>query len=65
MFTWEIMFWLFKNAVVTVAWLDFDHAKSHSKKWPKKIKLPQMKFFLEKQVIKLSCTYYPLSLSKI
>ena len=29
------MFLLFKNPVVTVAWLDFDHAKSHSKKWPK------------------------------
>ena len=31
----------------------------------KKIKLPQMDFFLKKQLIKLSCTYYPLSFCKI
>ena len=31
----------------------------------KKIKLPQMNFFLEKQLIKFSCTYWPLSFSKI
>ena len=30
----------------------------------KKIKLPQMNFFLEKQLIKFSCTYYPLSFCK-
>ena len=31
----------------------------------KKIKVPQMIFFLEKQLIKLSCTYYPLSFCKV
>ena len=30
----------------------------------KKIKLSQMNFFLEKQLIKLSCTYFPLSFCK-
>ena len=63
MFTWEIMSWLFKDPVVimkeimswlfkdpiiTSAWLNFGHAQSNSKKWPKKIKFPCMKFFLEK-----------------
>ena len=31
----------------------------------KKIKLPQMNFVLEKQLIKFSCTYQPLSFCKI
>ena len=31
----------------------------------KKIKLPQMNFFLEKQLIKFSCTYWPLSFCKM
>ena len=31
----------------------------------KKIKLPKMNFFLEKQLIKFSCTYWPLSFCKI
>ena len=31
----------------------------------KKIKLPQIIFFLEKQLIKFSCTYWPLSFCKI
>ena len=31
----------------------------------KKIKLPQMNFFLEKQLIKFSCTYWPLSFCKV
>ena len=31
----------------------------------KKIKFPQMNFFLEKQLIKFSCTYWPLSFCKI
>ena len=61
MFNWEIMSWLFKDPTVTVAWLNFDHAQSNSKKWPKKIKLPQMKFFFEKQLIK----FWPFSLCKI
>ena len=45
----------------------FDHAQSNSKKWPKakKIKLRQIIFFLEKQLIKFSCTYWPLSICKI
>ena len=30
----------------------------------KKIKLPQMNFFLEKQLIKFSCTYWPVSFCK-
>ena len=46
----EIISWLFKDPVVTVAWLNFDYAQSNSKKWPKKIKLPQIKFFLKKQL---------------
>ena len=52
----EIMSWLFKNPIVAVAWLNFEHAQSNSKKWPKKIKLLVMRFLLEKQLIKLSCT---------
>ena len=61
MFTWEIMSWMFKDPVVTMkeimSWLfrgpinnglvQFDHGQSNSKKWPKKIKLPQMNFFLK------------------
>ena len=35
--------------MVTMAWLNFDHAQSNSKKWPKKIKLHLMKLSLEKQ----------------
>ena len=48
----EIMSWLFKDLIVLVAWLSFDHAHSNSKKWRKKIKLPQMRFFVEKQLVK-------------
>ena len=46
-----IMSWLFKDPIVTVAWLNFNNDQSNSKKWPKvkKIKLPKMKFFLRKQ----------------
>ena len=42
---------LFKESIVTVAWLNFDHAQSNNKNSlkAKKIKLPQMKFSLEKQ----------------
>ena len=60
----EIMPWLFKDPIVTVAWINFDHTQSNSKNWPKKINLPQMGFFLEKQLIKFSCTSWPLSLCK-
>ena len=46
-----IMSWLFKGPMVTVAWLNFDHDQSNIKNdlKVKKIKLPQMKVFLEKQ----------------
>ena len=54
----EIMFWLFKDAIVTVAWLNFDHDQS-------KIKLPQINFFLERQLTQFSCLSWPLSLCKI
>ena len=49
--------WFFKDPIVTVTWLNLDHAQLNSKKWPNMIKLPQMNFFLEKQLIKYSCTY--------
>ena len=49
--------WFFKDPIVTVTWLNPDHAQLNSKKWPNMIKLPQMNFFLEKQLIKYSCTY--------
>ena len=39
---------LTKDPIVTVAWLNFNHAQSNSKKLPKKIKLPQMNFLLKK-----------------
>ena len=45
--TKEIMSWLFKDLIVTVVWLNFDHAQPNSKKRPKKIKLLQMIFFLK------------------
>ena len=51
----EIMSWLLKDPIVTVAWLTFDCTLSNSKKWPKKIKLPQLSFLLEKELIKFSC----------
>ena len=60
----EIGSWLVKDPIATVAWLNFDHAHSNSKKWRQKIKLPQMKVFLEKQLIKFSCTYQPISSCK-
>ena len=43
-----------------MAWLNFNHAQSNCKKWPKKINLPQMKFLLKKQLIKCSCTPFIL-----
>ena len=48
-----------------MASLNFNHAQSNSKKWAKKIKLPQMKFFFKKQLLKFSCTHSPLSFCKI
>ena len=53
----EIISWLFKDTIVTMTCLNFDHVQPYSKKWPKKIKLAQMKFFLKKQLIKFLCTY--------
>ena len=35
-----------KDPIVTATWLNFDHTQSKIKKWSKKIKLPQMRFFL-------------------
>ena len=48
-----------------MAWLNFDHTQSNIKKWLEKIKLPQKKFFLKKQLKKISCTSWSLFLSKI
>ena len=54
----EIMSWLFKDPINS-GLAQSDHAQSNSKKWliAKKFKSPQMDFFLEKQLIKFSCTY--------
>ena len=60
----EIMSWLFKDPINS-GLAQFDHAQSNSKKWAKKIKLPQMNLFLEKQLIKFSWTYWPRSFCKI
>ena len=53
----KIVSW-FKDPIVTVAGLNFDHTNQTVKNdlKAKKIKLPQMKFFLKKQLIKFSCT---------
>ena len=61
----EIMSWLFKDSRVTVVWLNFYHVHPNSKKWPKKIKLHQMIFVFEKQLLNFAFTYQPLSLCKI
>ena len=66
MFAWEfknclrilIMSWLFKDPINS-GQARFDHAQSNSKK------LPQIIFFLKKQLINFPCTYWPLSFSKI
>ena len=52
---------------LTVAWLNLTMPNQTVKNdlKAKKIKLPQMNFFLEKQLIKFSCTYWPLSFCKI
>ena len=52
----EIMSWLFKDPINSgLAQSDHQTVKNDLK--AKKIKLPQMNFFLEKQLIKFSCTY--------
>ena len=33
----KIMPWLFKDPIVTVAWLNFDYTQLNSKKWTEKI----------------------------
>ena len=35
-----IMSWIFKDPIVTVAWLNFDHTQLNIKKWLENIKLP-------------------------
>ena len=52
---------------LTVAWLNLTMHNQTVKNGlkAKKIKLPQMIFFLEKQLIKFLCTCYPLSFCKI
>ena len=52
---------------LTVTWLNLTMPNQTVKNGlkAKKIKLPQMNFFLEKQLIKFSCTYWPLSFCKI
>ena len=62
----EIMPWLFQYHL-TVTWLNLT-MPSQTVKYglkPKKIKFLQMNFFLEKQLIKVSCTYCPLSFCRI
>ena len=59
------MSWLFKDPIVTAVWLNFDRTQSNIKKWPEKIKLSQMGFFLKKQPKIFSCTSWSLLLSKI
>ena len=54
----EIMSWQLRIQL-TVAWLNLAMPNQTVKPGPKikKIKLPQMNFFLEKQLMKFSCTY--------
>ena len=59
------MSWMFKDSVVTNAWLNSEQNQSNSKKWPKKIKLLQKRFFLKKRLTKFSCTSWTLLLCKI
>ena len=62
----EIMSWLFK-VKLTVAWINLTMPNQIVKNGlkAKKITLPQMIFFLKKQLIKFSSTYWLLSLCKI
>ena len=63
----EIMSWLFKDIQLTVAWLNLTMPNQTVQNGlkAKKIKFPHMNLFLEKQRIKFSCTYWPLSFCKI
>ena len=49
----EIMPWLFKDPIVAVAWLNFDTSSQVFNKWPKKIKLTQLRFFSQKTTNKI------------
>ena len=62
----EIMPWLLRTPL-TLTWLNLTMANQTVKisRKAKKIELPQMNFVLEKQLIKFSCTYQPLSICKI
>ena len=60
----EIMSWLFKDPINSgLLSLTMPNQTVKNGLKAKKIKLPQMNFFLEK-LIKFSCTYSPLSLVK-
>ena len=62
----EVMPWLLRIQL-TVAWLNLtmpNQTVKNSLK-AKKIKLPQMNFVFEKQLIKFSCSYQPFSFCKI
>ena len=59
----EIMPWLFKDPIKSKKPMPNETVKNGLK--AKKIKLPQMNFFLQKQLIKFSCTYWSLSFCKI
>ena len=54
----EIIFWLFKDPINS-GWINLTRPNQTVKNSlkTKKIKLPKMNFFLEKQLIKFSCTY--------
>ena len=62
----EIMPWLLRIQL-TVTWLNLPMPSQTVKNSlnTKKIELPQMNFVYEKQLIKFSCTYQPLSICKI
>ena len=62
----EIMSWLFKDPINSgLLSLTMPNQTVKNGLKAKKIKLPQMNFFLKKQLIKFSCTYWPLSFCKI
>ena len=58
------MSWLFKDQLILFLTMPNQTVKNGLK--AKKIKLPQINFFfLKKQLIKFSCTYWPISVCKI
>ena len=61
----EIMYCLFKDPIVTVAWLNLNMPNKTVKNGLKRPNFPKWIFFLEKQLIKFSCTYWPLPFYKI